>query len=429
MRTPVLHVLTAGLLLLPLAAAAQSAQHLTLAEAHDRALKNNPRIQAGQFAALAAAERVREVRSAYFPTLGSSATAVGAADNSRITAGALNNPTILDRVGVGVSVFQTVTDFGRTADLSASASFGADAQNADVRDRQSTVLLDVDRAYFGVLRAQAVQRVATQTVAARQLVVDQVTALTTSGLKSELDLSFAKVNLGEAQLLLAQAQNDVEAAYAVLSSALGATGGVTYALDDEGLPAPPPVRADALIASALHDRPDLVRERLRQQSAARFADAEATLAMPTISLAGAAGVTPFHEAGLSNGYAAVGVNIAVPVANGSLFAARRTEARLRVNEDEQILKDLELRVRRDVQMAWLDANTAYQRLSLTDQLLAQARDGADLAQQRYDLGLTSIVELTQAQLNFTRAQIDQASARYEYQARTAALNFATGALK
>ena len=113
MKTSLLHLFTIGLTLLPLAAAAQSQEHLTLTEAHERALKNSPRIQAGQFAALAAAQRVREARSAYFPTVVSSVTAVGAADNSRITAGALNNPTILDRVGAGVAVLQTVTDFGR----------------------------------------------------------------------------------------------------------------------------------------------------------------------------------------------------------------------------------------------------------------------------------------------------------------------------
>ena len=75
------------------------------------------------------------------------------------------------------------------------------------------------------------------------------------------------------------------------------------------------------------------------------------------------------------------------------------------------------------------AQTGRQRLGLTDQLLAQATDALDLAQERYNLGLSSIVELTQAQLNQTRAQIEQASARYDYQARNASLRFQTGALK
>ena len=96
---------------------------------------------------------------------------------------------------------------------------------------------------------------------------------------------------------------------------------------------------------------------------------------------------------------------------------------------DQTVKDLETRVTRDVEIALLDAQTAYQRLDLTNQLLAQSTDALDLAQQRYDLGLSSIVELTQAQLNKTEAEIAAATARYDYQARLAALRFQTGALK
>ena len=72
---------------------------------------------------------------------------------------------------------------------------------------------------------------------------------------------------------------------------------------------------------------------------------------------------------------------------------------------------------------------AFLRLDLTEQLLSQASDAADLAQARYDIGLGSIVELSQAQLNKTRAELEQATARYDYQTRTAALRFQTGALK
>ncbi len=67
-----------------------------------------------------------------------------------------------------------MTDFGRTGDLVQTQRLRAGAQEQDVTLVRAEVLLDVDRAYFDVLRAQAVQRVAMQTVDARQLVVDQV---------------------------------------------------------------------------------------------------------------------------------------------------------------------------------------------------------------------------------------------------------------
>jgi outer membrane protein len=408
---------------------AQDIQRLSLKEAEDRAVQNHPQIRAGQYAALAAGETVRQIKSAYFPTLFGSVTGAQAQDGTRIAAGGLNNPTILDRFAYGVSASQMLTDFGRTSDLTASATLRAGSQEQDVAARRASVLLQVDRAYLDALRAQAILRVAEQTVGARQLVVDQVTVLASSGLKSALDLSFTKVNLAEAQLLLLQAKNGVQASYAGLSSALGAPQTSTYLLTDEPLPEGLPPDSAALIAQALRDRPDVARERLAQQSQAKFADAERALWFPTISLIGAAGLTPFHQVGLTNTYSAVGVNVTVPVTNGNLYAARRAEASFRASAEQQTLQDLENLVARDVQIAWLDAQTAFERLDLTNQLLAQATDALDLAQQRYDLGLSSIVELTQAQLNQTRAQIEQATVRYEYQARSAALRFQTGALK
>jgi outer membrane protein len=68
-------------------------------------------------------------------------------------------------------------------------------------------------------------------------------------------------------------------------------------------------------------------------------------------------------------------------------------------------------------------------VGLTDQLLQQAQLALDLAQGRYDLGLSSIVELSQAQLNLTSAQIASASARYDYQTQWTVVQYQTGALR
>jgi outer membrane protein len=256
-----------------------------------------------------------------------------------------------------------------------------------------------------------------------------VTALASTGLKSALDVSFAKVNLAGARLLLIQAKNDVQASFAKLSAALGDPQSSTYELTEESLPPPPPADSSTTIAAALRDRPDVARERLSVESDERFARAERALWFPTISLVGAGGLTPYHQFGLSDQYSAVGVNVTVPVTNGSLFSARHAQALFQLSEQQQRLQDLENRVARDTQIAWLDAQTAYQRLDVTSQLLMQATDALDLAQQRYNLGLSSIVELTQAQLNLTEAQIADVTARYEYQSQTSALKFQTGSLK
>ena len=421
--------LVASMMAASVAANAQTAERLSLQDAEMRALQNNPAIKVGEYDALAANQVVRESRSALFPTVFGALTGAESQEGSRIAAGALNNPIILDRLAYGVAGTQLITDFGRTSDLTSSARLRADSQQQDVTDRRARVLLEVDRAFFGVMRAQAVANVARETEAARQVVVDQVRALAATGLKSALDLSFVQVSLSEAQLLRVQADNEVQAAYAELSNAMGAQTSATYDLVVPAQPGSPPADLNALIAQAMTDRPDVARERFLQQSEAKFADAERALSFPTVAAAGAVGLTPFFETGLRDRYSAIGVNVAVPVFNGNLFAARTAEARFRANAGEQALTDLQNRVARDVRVTWLDVQTAFQRLGLTDQLVAQATDALDLAQQRYNLGLSSIVELTQAQLNETRARIEQATARYDYQERNAVLRFQTGQLK
>jgi outer membrane protein len=409
--------------------AAQDVHPLSLRDAETRALQNHPQLLASQYAAQAGGEITREVKSAYFPTVYGSVTGADAQNGSRIAAGGLNNPIILDRLAAGVSVSQMLTDFGRTSDLVQTASLRAQAQQQNVITERADVLLRVDRAYFSALRAQAILRVAQDTVNARQLVVDQVSALAASNLKSGLDVSFAKVNLSEVQLLLLQARNDVAAAFATLSADVGQSDALAYALAEEPLPPAPPRDEAALIAQALRERPDVAAERLVRASAAKFADAERALWFPTISAAGAAGLAPYRQAGLNAQYSAIGVNVSIPLTNGHLFAARHSEASFRALAEEQRLRDLENRVTRDIRVALLDAQTAFQRLDLTNQLLEQASQAQELAEARYNLGLSSIVELTLAQLNRTRAELEQAGARYEYQARDAALRYQMGSLK
>jgi outer membrane protein len=419
----------AALSFAPVKAAAQDVQHLSLRDAEQRAIQNHPQIRAVQYAALAADQSVRQVRSAYFPTVYGSLTGAQAETGSRIAAGGLNNPIILDRFAAGLSIGQLITDFGRTQDLAQSFNLRADAQRQEVDNRRADVLLQVNRAYFNALRARSVQTVAQDTVNARQLVVDQVTALAGSGLRSGLDVSFARVNLAEAQLLLIQARNDVQAASTALSAAMGLSAFTAYDLDEEPLPDPPPPDSTALVTQALRERPDVISERVLGQAASRFADAERALWFPSISAVAAVGLTPYRQEGLNSRYSALGLNVNMPLANGGLLNARVAEANLRARAEEQRLRDLENRVVRDVRTAWLDAQAGFLRLDLTEQLLSQASDAADLAQARYDIGLGSIVELSQAQLSKTRAELERASARYDYQTRTAVLRFQIGALK
>jgi outer membrane protein len=404
----------------------QNAQNLTLADAEKIAIQNHPQIQAASFIASAAAARVRQVRSAYYPQAYGSLTGVDAENNSRIAAGGLNNPIIFERYSNGVTVGQLVTDFGRTHELVKSSNYQAQARQEDVVTTRADVLLQVDQAYFGLLKAQSELRVAEKTVNTRQLVSDQVSALAKNKLKSGLDVSFANVDLAQAQLLLLQAQNDLQAASADLSTALGYAAPRTFQLAEEPTPTTPPGDLAQLLQQALQNRPELISQRLDVNSAKSYATAERDLWFPTITAVGTAGLTPYGADQLAPRYAAAGFNVNIPLFNGHLYGALRSEAESQAQAQQQYLRALQDRVVRDVQKAWLNVNSGYQRLSLTEQLLKNAMQALDLAQERYKLGLSSIIELSQAQLNETQAEIAQAGAKYDYEAELSALNYQVG---
>jgi outer membrane protein len=135
--------------------------------------------------------------------------------------------------------------------------------------------------------------------------------------------------------------------------------------------------------------------------------------LPNILAVGALGDTPVRNPELSNWYGAVGVNVEVSIFNGFLYSARSKEASFKAQAAHDRLLDLRNRIARDVRTGWLNANTAYQRLNVTQQLSDQSDLALSLAQTRYTLGLSSIVELSQAQLQQTRAQISNAQAGYD----------------
>jgi len=411
--------------------AAEEFPELTLRLAHEIALRNHPRITMADLRALAARQSVREARAAYFPTVSAAVVAVGTAkDNTRLAAlGSLNNPSVFERNAEGVTISQLITDFGRTSGLTGSAKSRAAAEANNIQATREQILLEVDSAFYSALQARSVARVADQTVATRQLFLDQVSALASNKLRSELDVSFARVNVEEARLLLSKAQNDLQAAFSQLAALLGVRQPAAYRLVEEPMPSPVSTNASDLVQEALQQRPDLLRARHERDAAYQFARAERALKYPSIFASGAAGVVPIHDPQLPDNYAAAGVSLNVPLFAGGLYAARQKEAELKAQALDASLRDAEDNVVRDVRVAWLTTQNAYDRLVITRDLVDNATRSFELAQARYNNGASSIVELNQAQLNQISAEITYANTKYEYLLRRSALDFELGTLR
>ena len=402
---------------------------LTRAQAEAMAIRQNPNISVGKLLAMAQHQVVRQARSAEFPTLSGSVTAVDAKDGTRISAGYLSASRLIEHAGAGGTLSQLITDFGRTHNLIASQKLEEQAQNANALATTEDIVLATDEAFYNALEAQALVRVAGQTVDTRQTTENQVSQMTQNKLKSTLDLSFADVDLSQGKLLQLDAQNNADSAMAALDAILGLDYQAQYNLvESNPTVQSPPADAQPLIQLALQQRPDLQALAYNQQSAQKLARAQREQMLPTISALGTAGSVPVRSAAYynTNWWAAAGVNMNVPIFNGFLYSAQAKESTLRAEAESERQRALRDQIVRDVRTAWLASNTAWQRVSVTAQLVKQANLALQLAQTRYKLGLSSIVELSQAQLQQTQAEIGNTNAQYQYRLSLATLNYETG---
>jgi outer membrane protein len=403
---------------------------LTLAEAHALALRHHPQINAANYRALAAEPAVKQARSGFYPAATLYASAVGAsAPDTRIMAGGLNNPSVFDRAAQGLGASMLITDFGRTANLTAGSKFQAEAARENATATRELVLLQVDASYFGVLKAEALLHVAEQTLDARQALLDLVSLQVSNKLKSELDLSFAHVVFEQARLLVEETRNNADASRAALSAALGFHELHAYQLADESLP-PTTTTNEVyrLIDLALQDRPELASLRSGHEADLRFARAQRDARWPVVAAVGTVGNSFIHDDRLPDNYAAAGIQVSVPLFAGGLYVARQHEAEERAQAAAELLRSAEDNVVRDVRIAWLSLNNAEQRLNITTQLLKHATETFTLAETRYQVGSSSIVELSQSQLDLTSAQMANSSARYDVLIQQANLNYQIGAL-
>ena len=393
------------------------------------ALEHNPNISIARLLQLAQAQVTREVRAGELPDAVANLTAAGAHDNSRLTAGVLNNPVVYNRAAAGITVHQLITDFGRTHNLVRNAQSTAKAQLETERATVDDITLAVDQTFYQALTAQQVLKVAQQTVATRQATGEQIGALTNQKLRSTLDLSLANVQTSQAQLLVLDAQNSNQSAMAGLNAILGSETDDQYELVDETPQDPQlaPANTDDLVQLAFSSRPDLAALKDRSVAAKQFAAAEHDLKRPAVSALAAAGGTPVRADQIqSSWYGAAGANVSIPLFNGFEYSARAKEADLRAQAASEQVRNLRDMVARDVRSAVLNAQIAFQRIAVTQQLLNQANTALELAQARYKVGLSGIADLTQAQLAQTEAQIEFTNTRYNYQIALAMIRYQTG---
>jgi outer membrane protein len=184
-----------------------------------------------------------------------------------------------------------------------------------------------------------------------------------------------------------------------------------------------------LTSLALQQRPELTRYRAEADAARAAARAARDARLPTISVIAAAGYVPVDHPQFDTKYAAGGFNLNVPLFAGGLYRSRQREAELQANVADAATQDTVNTITRDVRLAWLEAVHARERIALTARLAENANAALTLARARFEQGLASTVELTQAELAHTSAEIAQSTADYAYRVRREILDYQTGTLR
>jgi outer membrane protein len=404
---------------------------MTLQQAEQIAIQNNPHISVRQLLARAQHQVYRETRSAYLPHINLGAVGERADSGSRYTFDNLRSTRLLSHVGGGLDMSQLIIDFGHTSNLIASSKLQEKAQNAHAMASELDIVMMTDQAFYNTLEAQALLKVAQQTVDTRQTTDEQIAELTKNKLRSDIDQAFSTENVDRAKLLLLDAQDQYNKDLNALTSLLGFDHPMQYTLvtDDSDVPLPPPDQ-DELVKVALQQRPDLIELDYSQKAAKKYARAEWDQLLPSLHTMGVVGVTPVRTDKYfdSNWFGGIGLNLEVNIFNGFLYTSQAEAADARAKADQESLRDLKDNVVKSVRDAWLESNTSYKKIAVTQQLLKASNLALQLAQARYKLGLSSIVELSDTQLEQTRAAIENINARVEYQLSLAALNYQLGNL-
>ncbi len=406
---------------------------LTLKEAIDIALETQPDIQARLADYAAAQERVTQALSPILPQLSGTWTAnrqkieFFAGSIGRVGAGP--TPITSTNQTAQVTLSQILFDFGKIFAATDVARAQAEVARLDAEVQKDLIMLAVKEAYFNLLFGKRLVSVNQQAVARAELNLRSATGFFEVGTRPKFDVTRAEVDLANAQVVLIQARNAVSLARVALNTAMGITADRPTEVQDILSFEPYPVEQVQLIPEALRQRPEYRRVNTL------VASAEASLRQafrnffPDISGFGSYGGTfrdprtPLDD--LAETWQ-LGLTLNWSIFDGGNRAARYQEAQKNVEGARARVRAIELSVSQEVVQAQLNLQEAQERTVAAKKAVESAEETFRLAQGRFDAGVGTILELTDAQLALTQAQSTEAKALADHRIAIARLERALG---
>jgi len=406
------------------------AQLLSLDEAIRIALQKHPALRGAEAAVAAAEAEVQQARANYFPQL--SFSGIGKVGLSG-AAGALGLPgfpasPFYRNAAYSANWYQTIFDFGRTKHLVAMER--ALTQSARLREKseEQRVVLEVRRAYFAVLEAQQLQRVAEETVKERTLTFDRAQAYYQAALGSKLDADLAQANLAEARGNLIQAQNATATAFAALRFAMGVGGSQVYELQEPQFEERALPILDDLVQAGLTNRPDAQALQLKIRALEENVGFARSKSLPNINGFGAGGQGRFNGTTIKeeqrHGVGALG--LLFPVFTGGRLKAERDEARAELEGALAANDLLNQQVRLEITQAYFQLLDLSQRIGVAEEQEKAAGEALTLAHARNQAQLGSFLDVVTTEVAETKAKTNYGRTIYDFKRAEAQLDFAVG---
>jgi len=419
----------------------QPGETLTVARAVALALAYHPARQAAEASADAARERIGEARAGLLPHVFGVAeylrgTDNGIGDTAYLPApGAPRAPTTgrhvnqltetFDNYLGALSAYQYLFDFGRTRGLVAQRSAEADAARARLQVVRLDLVYEVTKAFYDLVAAREIVRVFEQAVAQRTEHLHEAEVKARAGLRPDIDTFTAGAELARSKLRLTDARNAAATAKVALDNAMGLGPGAPDYRQPDDLPRGIVTGTlDGYLGRALQQRPDL--QLLEDEARAAGAEIREYRSDYWPTVGAVAGVNTRGQDATPGTNFEGGVVVTWPLFDGYRTDHEVAEARLRQESVRHSIDELRQRIALQVQRSFLDWQASVERIRRAEQTVAASQVELELAAKRYETGLGSIIELTDAQRRFSEDGAQEVGAVAGFSIAKAALDRDTG---
>lgn len=421
----------------------QAARVLTLAEALELAAQHSPVVNASRQDVEAAEAQQTIARSAYFPKVDASETWTRT-NNPTLVFGTLlnqgrftqadfntvklNSPSALENWRSAISVTQPVYNGGREGIGVRLAEIRKSLSAEGLETTQQGVFFAVTRAYYDLLFAKATVAVARETVQIAEADVRSIASRFKGGAAVKSDLLQAEVRLAAYREEVIRADQAVRIAGIALRHAIG----LDEPVDAEGhlsVGAERIPELGTMVARALESRPDYRKQAADVREAGMAVQLARSTYLPKFNLQASYelnNTAPFSENGANN-YVALGV-VSLNLFNGLSDAATVRKARAEREKARKLLAAKRREVEVEVVEAYYGMAAARERLAVTKTAVAQGKENLRIIRNRYNGGISPVIDLLTAELVLNQAKQNRIHALYDERVGWARLRFVTGRL-